>query len=93
MTKNDKIKILERRINYIVSAVVATVAIIFSFLSLIINFDGKSVLFLVLKNETVFTAILFIEIVILFWGYRLASKYFREIEKLEGIKGNEDFLK
>lgn len=93
MSKNNKIRILERRINYIVSSVIATVAIIFAFLGLIISFEGSSLIFIILRNETVFTVVLLLEIIILFCGYRLAYKYFRKIEDLEGITGIEDFLK
>lgn len=63
------------------------------FLSLIISFEGSSVIFIVLRNEIVLTFELFVETIVLFLGYRFAYKYFIKIEGLEGITGVEEFLK
>lgn len=98
--KNEKtyidkaVKILDRRINFLIGGAMGQSTIVIAIIGLILNIkDNDITFFKVIKNQYILGVFVGLELWILAFVAFKTLKYLKTIEKLEGIKGNEDFLK
>ncbi|EQK40010.1 hypothetical protein C672_3499 [[Clostridium] bifermentans ATCC 638] len=94
MGKKEQIEILDRRINFYLSGLMAQGVALITLLSLALSIKGEQVSFFKLIHNEYFLGCIFVfEFFTLYHIVRKVFKYLKKIESLYNVTGKEDFLK
>ncbi|WP_415336063.1 hypothetical protein [Clostridium perfringens] len=94
LSDDEKIEILDRRINFLIGGLMGQGVAIFTIVGIILNVKDTDIIFFTfIQNQYTLGILVCIEIWILYYVVKNTLKYLKTIEKLKGITGKEDFLK